>query len=160
MVVRGWELRKAKKCQPMRLKTIFGRMFQTVSLFPVKFRLKLCVLSLYAGEKNRKGIIIPNVKAKKEIKKMKITGAKKAVTEYRKIIKRGNYPIMYVDREDGFVWTDEHVSKGSYTNYRSDAITTVNCEITVKAVTETALQLCNEYQKIDAEATNDNVSAT
>lgn len=33
---------------------------------------------------------------------MKITGAKKAVTEYRKIIKRGNYPIMYVDREDGF----------------------------------------------------------
>lgn len=91
---------------------------------------------------------------------MKITGAKKAVTEYRKIIKRGNYPIMYVDREDGFVWTDEHVSEGSYTNYRSDAIMTVNCEITVKAVTETALQLCNEYQKIDAEATNDNVSAT
>lgn len=79
---------------------------------------------------------------------MNITGAKKAVIKYRAIRNRGNYAIIYVDRETGVVWTNEYTNPYSWTQYDSASITAVSSEITVKDVTETALQLCEEYSRI------------
>ncbi len=47
---------------------------------------------------------------------------KKAVEEFKNIKKRGNYPIMYFDREEGDAWTNEYVDTVSYTRYNNPAI--------------------------------------
>ena len=47
---------------------------------------------------------------------------KKAVEDFKNIEKRGRYPIMFFDREEGEAWTNEYVDCNSWTRYNNPAI--------------------------------------
>lgn len=89
---------------------------------------------------------------------MKIKGIKKAVGEFKRANRYGdyspNYGFLMLDRENGNVWTDSFYSIGrsSYTVYNKKSICNLSAklndlelEVNMKNVKIIAEKMCNEF---------------